>query len=715
MTERSTPDSAQADRRTACGTVALEGPDRVVAGSYATWTITYTVGGLGMDDGSTLKIATSMTSDWGPPQFDDPGADNYCSVSTTGEATVTAQFDSDGHTRPVKHAIVVDVSDGSLAEGDRVTIHIGDTAMGSLGIRTQTFPEEGFVFLGLVDPFGTAEYVEIDTLTVDVVSGPTARLEAIAQPRESGVVIAVRAVDEWGNVATDYDETLTVTREDGERLATLDATEGTARTTIETDATSKRPGRWTVEDGTRTATTNPVVEASPIRWGDLHGQSEETVGTSSVESYFSFARERAFLDFVSHVGNDFQITDDFWDRLHAVVAARNEPGAFVTFLGYEWSANTPNGGDHNVYFRDGRGELRRSSRWQVEDAATRHRGLTTIEELYDHYRGRDDVLIIPHQGGRPATLDVVEESLTPFLELTSVWGVFEWFGREAFDRGYRLGVVGGSDDHTGRPGASRPTNHRYFLIDGGLMGVPDAELTRESLWEAFAASRCYATTGARIRLGVDVDGAAMGERVTVHGSVAVDATVAGTARLARIDLLRNGERVDSVDCTAGDDRFEVVWTGARSKDRDKVLDWSGGMMLSDGQFVDVEPFGFQHPEHGLTTEASTHLAWVAKTAGNHQGVRFGVDASGDPTLSIRTGPFGGDISLAGLNEERIDIGPVDTYLICRRVGEATTLDADAAFVDAPEPGTYAYQIRVAQVDGEMAWSSPVTVEVEEPG
>jgi hypothetical protein len=710
MTETPDTESETDDRRTACGTIELNGPERVVAGNYATWELTFTAGELGMDDGSALKVATSMTSDWGHPQFSDPSADNYCTVTTSGDATVTGRFDPDGHTRPVKHAMVLDVSDGSLAEDDTVTLTLGDTSGGSLGIRAQTFPEEEFVFVGLVDPFGTAEYVEIDTLTVDVRPGPATALEAVAQPRGETVRVAVRAVDEWGNVATDYAAPVTVESEAGEPRTTVDVTDGTGTATLElSEPTSTVPHRWNVHGERLSTTTNPIVPAAPVRWGDLHGQSEETVGTGSVERYFRFARQSAFLDFVSHVGNDFQITDEFWARLQSIVSRANTPGEFVTFLGYEWSANTPNGGDHNVYFRGDEGRLERSSHWQLEDDAVKYGGLSKVEDLYDHYRGRDDVLVIPHQGGRPATLDVVDESLTPFLELVSVWGVFEWFGDEALDRGHHLGVVGGSDDHTGRPGASRPTNHRFFLIDGGMMGVPDADLTRASLWDAFDSGRCYATTGARIHLSVEVDDGTMGESVAVEDRPTVDATVAGTAPITRVDLLRDGECVASHDCTTGDDRVEVVWTGSRSRDRYKVRDWSGGLSLSDGRLTDVDGFGFQHPEHGLERTAATHLKWVSKTAGNYQGVRFGVEGSTTGTLAIRTEPYSGEFSLEDLTEEHVELGAVDTRLTCRRTGTATDRDLEVSLTDDPGPGTYAYQVRVRQVDGEMAWSSPVTV------
>ena len=50
-------------------------------------------------------------------------------------------------------------------------------------------------------------------------------------------------------------------------------------------------------------------------WADLHGQSEETIGTGSVEQYFKFARDFAFLDAVGHQGNDFQMSNEFWTKL----------------------------------------------------------------------------------------------------------------------------------------------------------------------------------------------------------------------------------------------------------------------------------------------------------------------------------------------------------------------------------------------------------------
>ncbi len=101
--------------------------------------------------------------------------------------------------------------------------------------------------------------------------------------------------------------------------------------------------------------SNPMLisEESPELchyWGDLHAQSDATVGTGDETEYFTFARDRARLDFASHQGNDFQMTDEDGKRLNQVVSQFNKTGRFVVFPGYEWSANSAAGGDRNVFF-----------------------------------------------------------------------------------------------------------------------------------------------------------------------------------------------------------------------------------------------------------------------------------------------------------------------------------------------------------------------------
>ncbi len=706
------------------GTATLEPADDIVAGSYGTWSITYTAGALGVDDGGQLKVAANMSSDWGRPQFDDPAADNYATVDTTADATVEAHWDPDGYIRPLKDTVTIDVFDGALGPGDTVTLTLGERSRGSLGHRAQTFPEESFELAVLVDAFESGEPVRLpDDLSFDVVAGPSNELHAFvpsnAEPGDE-VTVRIRVEDYWGNTA-DYDGTLQV---DGNVLSspvTGAAENGVAR--IDVTLPEEGVHRLSVTDPNRdglAATTNPVRcgfdDDMPTYWGDIHGQSGETVGTGTIQRYFEYLRANAHLDFGSHAANDFQITDEFWDTIQEQVREHHDPGEFVTFLCYEWSPNTPVGGDHNVYFKGDEATIHRSSSWQIADDFEKHHGTHPVSALYDVYEGRDDVMIIPHQGGRPATLDAYDPELTPFVEIASVWGVFEWFGQEALARGQEVGFVGGSDDHTGRPGASYPTNQAdwSFPIKGPVMAARADALTRDALWEAFAARRVYGTTGARIVLDVSTDGAVMGGETTVDGAPAFDVTVNATAPVREIDLFRGSERVERLSYTEGDDLVELTWTGARSKNRHKVKDWSGALNLSAGRIEAVEAVGFDHPTQGIERATDTTVRWDGSTAGNYQGLRLSLDAPEGAVLRIGTEPVSTTVPVDDLDEPRvIDAGPVDCSLTIERTGPSATRDVETSIRDDAAPdGRHAYYVRVRQTDGEMAWSSPIFVDVE---
>jgi hypothetical protein len=456
--------------------------------------------------------------------------------------------------------------------------------------------------------------------------------------------------------------------------ATANPTAVDARRVADGESDGER-GSDREEAGTRGGTGDAERNGDGRRhtyFGDPHGQSGETVGTGTVD-------------------------------------------------GYEWSANTPNGGDHNVYFRDdGDHEIRRSSRWLVtDDDDERAGGTSPVQALYDRFAGREDVLIVPHQGGRPATPSSCDPELTPFVEIASVWGVFEWFGQEALDEGYRVGFAGGSDDHSGRPGATRPDTFRKHNLAGGLMGVQAPALTRAALWEAFRKRRVYATTGARIRLDARIAGTPMGaetgtETETGHtGPVAADVTVNGTAPVQAVDLFRGSERISGATFDRGPDRIEIRWRGARGTGRDKTIDWSGGVALDRGEITGATAVGIDRPTDGITVREPTAVRWTATTTGNHQAVRLAVDALDDATLSVATEPATLDAALDDVDRDGRQVAApgLNAALELRRVGAGGPRDVAPTLSD-PEPlaGTHPYYVRVRQADGEMAWSSPTFVD-----
>src|SRR3546814_16769337 len=91
-------------------------------------------------------------------------------------------------------------------------------------------------------------------------------------------------------------------------------------------------------------------------WGDLHGQSGESIGIGASREYFTFARELSFLDVSSHQANDFQVNNALSKHLHGLTAEFHQDHRFDTFPRSEWAGNTAGGGDRTAELRgDGDG------------------------------------------------------------------------------------------------------------------------------------------------------------------------------------------------------------------------------------------------------------------------------------------------------------------------------------------------------------------------
>ena len=158
ITERNTDASTIAT----WGSVSISPTEDVVVGSFATWTLTCTVGAYAMDVGGGLKIGTRRQADFGAPQFDDPSADNYTSVPVLAQGSrFETTFDPRGHKRPFNAVAVIRLVAGPLYPGDTVTVVLGDRSRGSRGLQVQSFPESASDFAVFVDPLSSGEYKRV--------------------------------------------------------------------------------------------------------------------------------------------------------------------------------------------------------------------------------------------------------------------------------------------------------------------------------------------------------------------------------------------------------------------------------------------------------------------------------------------------------------------------------------------------------------------------
>lgn len=698
------------------------------AGHYGSWTIEYTVGVSGIDDGGRIRLAFRTVSDWATPQFTDPGEPNYVSLHTNRAVRLVPVYGPHG-VRPWTKTLTIQVEEGPLFQGDTVRIILGDRGFGGPGFRAQTYPEREFHIQLLADPFGTGLYETVDELGFPVIGGPAEQL-LVTAPSDvaagESAWLQVRALDAWGNPDPTYRGRIDFTGDPPqgcpESYAFQPVDEGVHRFD---DVQFPEAGirHVTVADAEHgfSATSNPIrCHAQPpdvrLYWADLHGQTRETVGAGTIPEYFAYARDIAAVDATAHSGNDFQITGDVYTELRQNAEHFHEPHRFVTFHGYEWSGNTPAGGDRNVYYFDD-GPIRRSSHTQIRDTSDSDTDCYPVDRLYAANAGRDDVILIPHIGGRRATLDYHDPELEPAIEIASQWGRFEWFALDALERGMRVAFMGGSDDHSGRPGWSWATLAHHGTR-GGLTAFLASELTREGIWEAFKARRCYGTSGPRIILDVSVNGHPMGSEPVLTGQPRLSARVLGTAPIESVEVRRNTETVSTYTASPEPEpgepwRVRIAWRGARNRGRSRALDWTGSATIWNGRITGVENYAIDNAIDGVAGWDDQHLAWRSHTCGDWDGVILDLDVDDDTVLDITTRAMSLQTRLGDLKDGAIRQrgSLLEQQLVVQRLSHRearreVTLD----WTDhEPRAGWNPYWIWVTQADGELAWSTPVYV------
>ena len=720
-------------------------PDRpVVAGEHGTWTITYEVGAYGYDERARLKIASRFASDWGRPQFTDPRGANYTTLrleSRCPTAVAQLSFEPRGQVRPWFKCLVVAVADGSLHPGDRVHVTIGDRSGGGPGSRAQTFRERGCEWRIFADPVGTELYTALDpSPAVDVVGGGLHRLVVVApttvRPGESFEAL-VKGEDLWGNPCERFDGEVHLVASGapvehlGPAVAWRSGELAVARLPGLRLAAPGAEARIAAVHGALRAESGVIRALAPEEpktfWGDLHGQTRATVGTGTIEEYFAFGRDVALLDVMCHQANDFQVTEEEWQELRRQTERFHQDGRCVIFLGWEWSGMTSGGGDRNVIFRGDAAALHRSSHAEVEDMSDAATDCFPLTELYARLRGREDVMLIPHIGGRYA--DIVgfhDPALERLVEIYSDWGRFEWLLEDALRQGHRVGVVANSDGHKGRPGASHP-GASTFGAYGGLTCVLAETLTRDAVFEALRRRRCYATTAAqRIHVELAVNGLPMGAEGRAAGPVTISGRTVGTAPVERVDIFRGLDRIRTVTpYTAasfeGSSRYRVAWAGSRVRGRDRLTPWDGHLEISAGRLVEAEPFAMENPEKGIVGRTDSSVRWVSNTTGDDDGVDLTLAAPPEAVLRFRTPAIDLDIPLADLAAGATRVFPaggVDLRVFARRLpARHTTRELRFEHVDpAPSQGAcHAYWIRATQEDGAQAWTSPVYLEAAPAG
>ncbi|MGA7304434.1 MAG: DUF3604 domain-containing protein [Rhodothermales bacterium] len=261
-------------------------------------------------------------------------------------------------------------------------------------------------------------------------------------------------------------------------------------------------------------------------------------------SAYRYARDVVRLDFASSSEHDAVLFDSLaWAESQAISERFNNSGKFTTFFAYEWTAGFMH---HIVLYRFPGGKVFKHadypdlpSLWHaLDDQGMPALTIPHVTWTFDDHPIWDEVNNTYRRVGEIYSLWnsrflVQPDDIPQRFEL----GVHNrWSYQYAWDHGHRLGLVGATDNHLGRPGANNYTI--YTQHTGGFAGVLAPENTRDAIWDGLQNRRTYATTGTRIYLDFQADGHEMGSEYTATAPPKISVRVAGTNTLASVEIVK---------------------------------------------------------------------------------------------------------------------------------------------------------------------------------
>jgi len=389
--------------------------------------------------------------------------------------------------------------------------------------------------------------------------------------------------------------------------------------------------------------TNPISSAPmtggyQLFWGDIHGHCSSTPpeygpshGLGTPTEYHEFARDVARLDFVALT----EYVPDDHEYRQEVVRQYHDPGRFVPFFALEWGGSHTGlkGHVHVVYAEDRDIPLPPAKRNPPDDPrllieSLRSNGQRALviphhtNAQRDHDRQFSDAAgdMFGEHLDHAKTLRIADEGWGPWcwwqdypdyirlFEICQMRGSFELdrlekgvmfagYGasaQNALAKGLRWGFTGSTDTHLGRPGDRDALLCLGTERRGGMTAVLAKQLTRQALFEALCARRCYATTFARIILDVSVNGQPMGSELTLppRAEAHISVAVHGTDTIDRVEIVRNNVDVHCVQEGCEDVSFD--WSDQLPAEGSsfyyvRVTQRDGEMAWSSPVWIQMEP------------------------------------------------------------------------------------------------------------------------------
>lgn len=560
-------------------------PSMAKAGEENSWKFIYTTA-TAMPKGTRLKfdlLSKGRDIDWQIPDPSPKATENaiyallpdkkvlFPKAIETAES-VTPQFEF--------------VLPSSIPAGESLVILLGKPKTGgsvkgkTQGNSAQRTAQRRRSFLLYIDPTGKGIYEDPEVFSLDV-KGNTVKLIRVLAPsfvvKNRRFDVVVRFEDEYGNLSNSAPEDTLI------ELSYENLRENLVwKLFVPETGFIALPNLYFNEVGVyticlRNTATDEVFRSAPIKcfpessislfWGLPHGESERFDSTENIENCLRHIRDDRALNFFasSPFESNEETSADTWKLISQNITDFLEEDRFVTFLGLQWAGEAgPEGIRQILFAKDNKPIIRKKDP-----------KYSALKKIYKSFAPKDFIAIPCFTMAESTAFDF--EGFNPeferVVEIYNAWGSSECSAKEgnlrpirtsgkkgvkevaegsiqaALKRNYRFGFVAGGLDDRGIYSELYDSDQEQY--SPGITAIVAKEHSRASLFEALYQRSCYATTGARIIITFSLSGAPMGSEINTADKPGclvnrhLVGTVAGTAPLKAVEIIRNGKVVKS--------------------------------------------------------------------------------------------------------------------------------------------------------------------------
>jgi hypothetical protein len=476
-----------------------------------------------------------------------------------------------------------------LEAGDPFTIILGSAKEPTLKkdkadlLRAQTVSQRRRTFSLFIDPTGKGNYNDDpEIFSMDVRGGLLHNIRVLAPSfviKNKRFDVIVRFEDEYGNLTNNApDETL------------IELTHEHLRENLkwklfvpETGFISL-PNLYFNEEGVYTiqllnTSTQQIFRSAPIRcfsennkhlyWGLLHGESDRFDATENIESCLRHFRDDKAFNFygTSCFESQEETSNDTWKLITQNVTDFDEDDRFVSFLGFQYAGDPKTEGLRQIiYNKDTKQILRR------KDLKS-----NTLKKIYKGASPKEFISVpsFTMAKGIEYNFEDFDPEFERVVEIYNSWGSSEQTKKEgnlrpitnsessgyhetaegsiqkALQRNCRFGFIAGGLDDRGVFSDSYESSQEQY--SPGLTAISAINHNREALFEAIYQRSCYATTGERIIVGLNLSGVSMGcetstaEKQGLAMNRHLSGYVAGTTKLRSVEIIRNGKVIKTFE------------------------------------------------------------------------------------------------------------------------------------------------------------------------